>query len=250
MKLWQSLIYVLALAIAPISQAALQPLLVVTEDAAPHSTMRNGQVEGVSTEFVRQLIAEAGYAADIKLLSWKAAIQIADAQAGVMVYPMARTVEREANYLWIGRLATYKTYFYKLKSRQDIQLRRLEEGQGLRVAAVRKDVRSDYLLSKGFVAGSTNGLIEVSDNRRALQLLRVGRVDLIPSSQISLMATCETEGTDCGLFEQVMPIGLDIEIFIAVNKNSPPALVQALRKAYDKLLENGTFQRTLSRTFP
>lgn len=250
MKRWQAVICSIALAAASMSQAALLPLSVVTEDAAPHSSMRNGRVEGVSADFVRQMAGEAGYAAEIRLLSWKAALQIADVQAGVMIYPIARTAEREANYQWIGRLATYKTYFYKLKSRHDIQLRQLEDGQRLRVAAVRKDVRSEYLQSKGYRTGNTDGLIEVSDNRAALQLLRFGRVDLIPSSAISLQATCEAEGTDCGIFEPVIAIGLDIEIYVAMNKLTPPAQVQALRKAYDKLVENGSFQKTLGHTFP
>ncbi|MES2104067.1 MAG: transporter substrate-binding domain-containing protein [Pseudomonadota bacterium] len=222
-------------------------ITVLAEDAPPHSMLKDGQVTGTSTEFVRLLAARAGLIPDIRLMNWKAALQIVDGQSAVLIYPIARTAERENGFYWIGRIAVYKTYFYKKKDREDIQLKKLEDARVYRIGAVRKDVRADFLLSNGFPASAGNGLIDVTDNKEALRLLHIGRVDLTPLSPFALEGACSATGLNCSQFEAALPINLTADMFVAASKKTPAETVKRLQAAYDSLVADGTFARMLGK---
>ncbi len=245
-------LFALALAIFVLcTEAAIaedQRILVLAEDAPPHSVLKDGRVSGTSTEFVRLLTAKAGLAPDIRLMNWKAALQVIDDQAAVLIYPIARTPERENAFYWIGRLAIYKTYFYKKKDRGDIQLKRLEDAQAYRIGAVRRDVRSTYLAANGFSAGG-KGLTGVSDNKEALRLLQIGRIDLTPMSPFAFEGACASMGANihCEQFEATLPIDLTADIYLAASKKTPADTVRRLQSAYDSLVEDGSFTRLLGK---
>ncbi|MDZ7902474.1 MAG: hypothetical protein U5L01_08020 [Rheinheimera sp.] len=55
---------------------------------------------------------------------------------------MARTSERENNFIWIGEVASYRFGFVKLKNRDDVQIRNLADAKNY-VAGTQRD---DFLL--------------------------------------------------------------------------------------------------------
>ncbi|GGC70779.1 substrate-binding periplasmic protein [Undibacterium terreum] len=222
-------------------------IIVLAEDAPPHSVLKDGQVTGTSTEFIRLLAARAGLVPDIRLMNWKAALQLTDSQSALLIYPVARTAERENSFYWIGRLAVYKTYFYKKRSREDIQLKKLEDARAYRIGAVRKDVRANFLSDNGFQADTGSGLIDVSDNKEALRLLQIGRIDLTPLSPFAFEGACNATGLNCGLFEAALPINLTADMFVAASKKTPPEVIKRLQAAYASLVADGTFSRMLGK---
>ncbi|MES2071768.1 MAG: transporter substrate-binding domain-containing protein [Pseudomonadota bacterium] len=248
MKLTPLNLLVLSLAVAPgpASAGEGEPsrLIVFTEDAAPHSVSKDGQVVGASTEFVRMMVEKAGFKPDVRMMSWKAVLQVAETQPAALIYPISRTSEREASYAWIGRLANYKTYLYKLKARTDIALKKTDDAKAYKIAAIREDVREEFLLAHGF---RQQGIVGVTDNKEAMRLLMIGRVDLAPLSQVGLEGTCVAEKMNCSLFEQELPLGLTMDVYVAANKNTPADTVRRLQNAYDGLVADGSYQRLLGK---
>ncbi len=161
----------------------------------------------------------------------------------MLIYPIARTPERENQFTWIGRLGSLHYSFYKLHSRHLTPPSGLDTLKQYRIAAVRRDIRENYLLAHGFQPGSNAGLIGVSDNIEAFQLLRVGRVDLAIFSPLSVAQICVNQQVDCKEFDVLMPLGLSTDLYLAGNRQMSADQAHRLQAAYKRLSANGTLKR-------
>ena len=68
----------------------------------------------------------------------------------ILIYSIGRSPEREKLFKWIDIISPYEVYFYKLKSRKDISIKNLEDAKKYRIGGVNNDIRTQYLLGKGF----------------------------------------------------------------------------------------------------
>ncbi|MBV8467128.1 MAG: transporter substrate-binding domain-containing protein [Burkholderiales bacterium] len=228
---------------------AADTLQIVTEYSPPFTEMGTRQESGYATVPVRAIVHEAGYDPVFTVLSWKGALEIVQSRPEALIYPIARIPERENRYTWIGRIGQMKYFVYK---RRDATIARPSDLDGLkqyRIAAVRKDLRESFLLAHGFQMGTDHGLIGVSDNVEAFQLLRVGRVDLGIFSPLSITQLCLNEKVDCHQFEVVMPLGLSSDLYLAGNKLMPAAEQRRLSAAYRLLSGNGTLKQITPASF-
>ena len=73
---------------------AQESLRVVTELSPPHQTLVNGEVAGLSTQLVREIMREAGIEAKIEIYPWARTFRIASSQPNVLIYNMEGTAER------------------------------------------------------------------------------------------------------------------------------------------------------------
>lgn len=78
---------------------AKEPILVVTELAPPNQVLINGEVAGEGTQFIRDIFAEADLTPNIQMYPWARAYKIADELKNTFIYSLARTVEREGNFI-------------------------------------------------------------------------------------------------------------------------------------------------------
>lgn len=228
--------------------ASAGELLVMTEELQPHSTLRDGRVVGSSTEFVEALLKEAGLEYRLDLRAWNAVMQTAATQNAVLVYPIGRTAEREAAFQWIGPLGTLEHRLYKLKRRTDLHPQVLADLRGHTIAVVPRDARQIYLQQQGFAPQTE--LIETTDNRQAMRLLSLGRVDYAPIATGSLEAYCRAEQLDCSQFEPTIPLGMKLTLYLAANPATPRETLDRLRSAWARLVENGSYQRILKQAPP
>jgi polar amino acid transport system substrate-binding protein len=215
----------------------------VTEYSPPFTDINSDQKEGYATIPMRAIVGEAGYAPNITTLSWKAALDIVQSKPSVLIYPLARTPERESQFTWIGRLGRLRYFVYHLRSRHLPTPSGLEALKQYRIAVIRRDIRENYMLAHGFQPGSNAGLIDVSDNIEAFQLLRVGRVDLGIFSPPSIAQLCVNQQVDCSEFDIVMPLDLSSDLYLAGNRQMPAEQAHRLQAAYKRLAANGTLRR-------
>ncbi len=223
-------------------------LLVMTEELQPHSSLRDGQVVGTSTEFIESVLKEAGLEYRLDLRAWNAVMQTATTQNAVLVYPIGRTPEREAAFQWVGPLGTLEHRLYKLKRRTDLHPQVLADLRGHTIAVVPRDARQLYLLQQGFTPQTE--LLETTDNRQAMRLLSLGRVDYAPIATGSLDAYCRAEQLDCSQFEPTIPLGMKLTLYLAANPATPRETLERLRSAWTRLVENGTYQRIFKQAPP
>lgn len=224
-------------------------MVVVTEDARPLHYVWQGELQGEAPQFIRQLLHEAGTPYSQQVYPWARAYMMASSLPNVLIYSMARTPEREAQFQWIGKLITVQYALYALQARQDIQVSSVEDLAAYRLGVTANDVRTAWLRDHGLkdaAADSRTGL-DITDNGLInLRKLMLGRVDMVPTSAVGLRAFCIIENIDCRRFRRVLALPFSVDLYVAASLKTPPPVVARLRHAYERLQRNGGYQRTLA----
>jgi len=104
-------------------QSALQ---IITNDFPPYAYKEDGQMKGLSTEFVQAIPEDLGMEADITSYPWKRTDIMATREKNVLIYTLVRVPAREGKFHFIGEVVPRITYFFKLAKRTDIQVDSIE----------------------------------------------------------------------------------------------------------------------------
>ena len=131
--------------------ALAAPLQLTTESYPPYNYLNpeTRQVEGVSVDIVRELMARARQAYSITLLPWQRAISLAQQQSHTCVFSMSRTPERETRYAWIGPLVANDWTLFARSDRL-LQLNELEDARPFRIGSYQGDAIVQYLRDRQF----------------------------------------------------------------------------------------------------
>lgn len=217
------------------SAAAKPELLVVTEPMPVFQQMENGQVAGTNTLLVRQIIDEAGFAAEFQMYPWARAYNLALNQPDVLIYGMAKTKEREALFHWVGSLAAFQLGFIRLKTNGKAAINQLEAARDLTIAVQRQDSTYDFLATQGFTEGKQ--LVVVADAAQSWLLLANGKVDLIVENPLLVPALSSLTGLASDEFEVVYLIPeLELHAYLAASKQTKPEKVLKLQQAYQRVI--------------
>ena len=81
-------------------------------------------------------------------------MKIAASTPNVLIYNMARTKEREAQFEWIGPIAGYRLGFVRLKQRTDIKINTLDDARAFNIAVQRGDFATEWLVQQQFRPGT------------------------------------------------------------------------------------------------
>ena len=120
----------------------------------------------------------------------------AASRANTLIFPLARSAQREPEFQWIGRLIPVNYYLFKDKNRDDISIHDLNAAREYRIGVVNYHVHHEFLLAKGFAY-----LQPVNSSSQNLRKAALGRIDLFPMSGGGLVSLCAQEQIDCSRFE-------------------------------------------------
>ena len=218
-----------------------EPMFLTVED--PENNTNDSQIElqGIITKFVTRLLDNSKVEYKISILPWKRALHYASTEANSMIYPIARTAERESKFIWIGKLINVKYYFYQLENRKDISINKLEDAKKLTLGMIASYPLEKYLIDRGF----TN-LEYVSDDHQSVKMLLSKRIDLFPKSNVGIITLCIELEYSCNLLKAAFEVSdMQSDIYIAVSKKTDPQLVAQLKIAFNNLVENGDHQRLM-----
>jgi polar amino acid transport system substrate-binding protein len=223
---------------------AAAPLRVVLELSPPHQTMVKGEVAGLTTALVKNILSHAKLDAAFEVYPWARAYKIAATTPNVLIYNMARTPEREGLFQWIGPIGAYRLALVKLKKRHDIQINKLDDARTFITAVQRDDYAADYLLQQGFVVGKTLQL--EPDISQSWFMLAKGKVDLLIDDPHSIDAMLLQHNLSRQDIEFVYFIqDLAQQTWLAVNKNSDAALVARLKAAHQLVAQSDAYRYVL-----
>lgn len=155
--------------------AELRPLNLVTEDYPPFNMPGDipGEVRGISTDIVRQLMRREERPHRIKLYPWQRAINMAQTTPDTCVYSMSRTPEREALYVWIGPLVHNNwVLFARETDATASMLSKIEDSKDKRIGSYQGDAIVPWLQSRGYKVD-----VAPRDELNPRKLL-AGRIDL------------------------------------------------------------------------
>lgn len=223
---------------------AAVPLRVVTELSPPHQTLVNGEVVGLSTTLVQQILREAGLSARIEIFPWARSYRLASSQPNTLIYNMARTVERESQFHWIGTVASYQLGFVALAHRKDIAIHSLQDARPYSIAIQRDDLSANFLQQQGFLVGTE--LVVAADIIESWQLLVHGKVDLVIDDPVALteMAKLLAISAEQVRFVYAIP-ELAQHTWLAASLQTSPQLILQLQQAHAVVEKTAFYQQVM-----
>ncbi len=213
-------------------------LSVLTEQNPPYNWEINGEIKGFSTQIVKEMLKRAGLKYTMRLTTWNGAYQKTINHKNVMIYSIVRMKERENLFKWVGPIAPYHVYLFKLKSRKDISISTLEDAKKYRIGVVKNDAR--HLLFKREEGYSLDVVREDTFN---IKKLFGNRVDLIPFKEITLRKRVKNiEGYSFDDLEKVLLLDeLKSDFYTAFGKNTSDKIVEKCQNALNSMKQDGTF---------
>mgnify|MGYP002382186232 CR=1 FL=1 len=157
------------------SATDMRQLSLLTEDYPPFNMPgdKPGEVAGIATEIVQQLMVRSGYTYKVRLYPWQRAISTAQAVPDNCVFSMSRTPERERLYSWVGPLLQYDwVMFAREYDAWAATADTLEAFKEKRIGSYQGDAIVSWLQERGYKLD-----IAVRDDANPRKLL-AGRIDL------------------------------------------------------------------------
>jgi len=218
-----------------------QTLHVVTENT-PNSYLQDGRVAGPGTELVELTLKRAGITDyRIDLYPWARAQDIALRESHVLIFPLARTPEREGQYRWVGEMQRIRYYLYALPDRSDLKLGQLDDARGLSIGVVRDDVRQLVLQRRGFTRLAVSA--QPMENLRKL-LYR--QVDLIPLTEREAQNLCGDARGECPGLARMLPLeDVRTSLYMAYSLATPEDIAVRTSAAFEALRADGSLARIM-----
>ncbi|MBU6954053.1 MULTISPECIES: ABC transporter substrate-binding protein [unclassified Hahella] len=257
-RLTERLLFTLAL-IAMIDGAmAKEKILLVTQDFPPLQVMTgHGEYTGFVIDFMKEVMADVAKENDIEssimFAPWKRAMLLAESQPNVIFFSLSRTPERETKFHWLGWVAPYDVYLYKLSSREDIQAKGWEDilGKGYSISVQSGSNFEELLKRKGIGFPPDNTMVEtVVHNSQNIMREYRGFTDLMMQVEVSFPIRLKEVNLNPSNFEKLFRIEeLSGRLWAVVSPKTSDAVKQALQKSFDRLKAAGRDKELMRRYF-
>ena len=163
----------------------------------------------------------------IEIYPWARAYRAARATPDALLYPVARTPEREDEFIWLGELVDYDVRLWRLADRRDIVLTSLADANGFSFGGLPDDAKTGYLQEQGM-------RVSLQSNENILLTMLInGRIDLMPADRVSFLARLRRDGLDPANFAAAMALpAVSRPLYLAISRGADPDLVARLAAAF------------------
>jgi polar amino acid transport system substrate-binding protein len=217
------------------ASAHAEGIRIVTEDSS-YTYLRDGKVTGPATDIVEATMKRAGLT-DYKLAlyPWARAYDLALQEPNVLIFLIARTQARENQFKWAGEFMRIEYHLYKLRGRDDVIVRNLQDAKAYAVGVMRDDVRQQYLQSRGF-----DKLVVSARNADSLRMLLDRKVQLLPLPDNDVARFCKEANVDPSALEKVLTLSeMTTGIYMAYSRQTPDETVTRTRDAFERVKAEG-----------
>jgi len=232
----------LAAMLAPmlLSSVYAQVVTVVTEEYPPYNFQdpSSKKITGMATEVVQEVLKRAKIENKLDIYPWARAYTMAQEAPNVLIYSIGRNEKREGLFKWVGIIAPYDVFLYRLKSRPEVKAASLAEVKKFKIGAVREDVRAQYLEKAGITAD-----LVTSDSLNTKKLASE-RIDMFPIDELAMVSLYKREGMDVNSVAKVMKLEeLSAGLYMAFSHQTDDALVKKVQAALEQVKSDGTFEK-------
>lgn len=203
-------------------------LTIYTENDPPYVTVdEQGRIGGLTQPRLARFLQSINYPVQkIQVQPWARSYQAALSQPNVLIYPIAKTPEREAKLTYLYRLYDASVSFYRLDERSDIRVNNLDSAKKYSVCAVRGDYRAEFLQRQQF-----KQIDLAPDSTANLKKLLAGRCDLAILTEIGIQGKLAQLKETPERVRIAYPLReLDSNLYIAINSSSDAKTIQHLKQ--------------------
>ena len=220
-------------------------LVLLTENFPPYNMAKNGKnfaqnqnLEGIAVDILCETFERAGVDYSMTLrFPWQRIYNLAMDNPNYGVFVTARVPEREHLFKWVGPLGP-DDWVLLARANSPIQLTTLEQARAYRIGAYKDDVIAMFLEKQGYAPVI---VLRDQDNARKLQ---AGHIDLWATGDPAGQFLARQVGISG--FKTVLRFN-QAELFLALNKQVPDAVVSKLQAALDELKAEGELDKIRAR---
>lgn len=229
------------------SAGLTEPLVLYTEQFPPYNFLQQEEIVGINTELVALSCQHAAIECQFELYPWLRAYDNAIKHPFSGIFSTARTAERQTLFQWVGPLSSSRGFFYRLKSRPDIQVNSLADAKNYIIGVARGDAYELYLLNEGFRYGEN--LLGFTNKADVVALFLQGKVDLLIGSDRIVPHWLQNHDADMSDLKAVFELKHVGSNYLALNPAVPADIVKRLQAALDKLMADGELLRRLNQKY-
>jgi len=218
---------------------AAERLYIYTENFPPYNMSTQGRayehsadsIDGICTERAKAVLNRSGLDYRIKLRNWNYGYNRALSKANHGIFCTTYTEERAPLFKWVGPLAqNLWTVFAPPGS--TFTMEKLEDAKGKTIGGYRNDVRSEYLLKRGYDVSVID-----SDDLNPKRLV-LGQIDLWIAERLAgpyLASQQDVEG--------LVPVFSfnDVDLYLAMSPDTPDEVIEELNEALEITKKDGIF---------
>jgi len=227
------------------AQAEPGEIKLVTQSFAPLQWDNSGKPDGYVTAYLLETVKRVDRSVPVRIsayefLPWKRAMLLAESVPNVLFFSLSRTPEREGKFHWLGEVSPYGQYFYQLSSEPEIAVDSIEELRDLDVKiGVQDGSNLQAHLNKIGFEGSRN-VIPITDFHQGIEMLFLGRIDLLPLTGFLAEASACKQGYDGSRLRPVIYVeALAKPLWAVFSKGTQPELVEAFKTEMAALMQEG-----------
>ena len=223
------------------STTCAQTIRAVTE-ATPYTFLSDGKVAGPATEVVELTLKKAGLSNyQLSLYPWARSYDMALNEPNVLIYLIARTAARENQFKWAGEIMKVQYHLFKLKDREDIVVKNLQDAKNYTIGVMRGDVRYQYLQAQGFTK-----LVVSAESIDNFDKLLNRRVDIVPLNDRDASSLCEETHFKCANLAKILTLQeMSTGLYMAYSKSTPDAIVERTKAGFEKIKAEGSVRKIM-----
>ncbi|GAA0362951.1 ABC transporter substrate-binding protein [Bowmanella denitrificans] len=221
---------------------ATPTLVIYTQDLEPYHFIQDGRPGGMNYQLISQALDDEGIQYRMEKINWARAVVLVNKTPNTALLTLPRNIHRENQFKWVGPLVSSQPYFYRLRQRQDIDVRTLNDAIKLRIAVVRNGEWHQRLLALGMQEGEL--LYPVARISDTYSMVFMERVELIPGSDLTMPYMARDAGYDAEQLEPAMALPRrSTGNHLALNPDASDELVERLNKRVELLKAEGLIQQ-------
>lgn len=224
-------------------EGAPHSLQVLTEELAPLNYTRKGEIRGVCSEVVLEIMrrTRTHIPSGIRVLPWSRAYAKALCTPNVALFSTVRSVERENLFHWVGPIYTSHVVMFKRRG-HPVELASLDDARSLTVGVLQDYFEQQYLQQHGF----TNLHIVPGAPEQMVHLLSKDRIDLWFQSWPTGTYAAARAGKAPDWLEVALEV-TDEELYIAFSRDTDPKIIDEWAACLKAMKEDGSYDAIISR---
>lgn len=237
-SLWQKTSVCLALFFYQMPAAFAEDLRAYTEEWPPYNYMAGDELKGISTDILRATCERVKINCAIQMVPWLRAYKTVGETPNTLIYTIARTPQREKEFIWIGPILPRTTWIYG-KAGIEASIHNIKDLSSARIGVIRGEASLDELLAVGVPESS---ILVLNSNTDVMRMVKLGKVNVLVNTEIGMAINLKNFDVPTEMFSKLIKLSDGGNLYFAMNLQSDPALVIQLQTSVDKLKREGKIE--------
>jgi polar amino acid transport system substrate-binding protein len=208
---------------------------ILSYDHPPLTYEESRQTAGVATEIVEKILKKANTKYFITIYPFDESYNRAKSKENSMIYPLARTSEREFDFKWVGPIADNSIHLFQLQGKKKISIMALNTLNNFKVGVVKDSPAHKFLITKNITKN-----LNIEDKPETnINKLYDKQIDMLAGSELELLYQAKKLGLNHNNLSRIFQLIKNNGYYLGFNKFTSKDLLTEIKAAFDELESNG-----------